>query len=63
MPAGYRGFGPDVPAVGDVDQIVGAFSEFAEMGYTDVIVRNLVGDPRAALGCIERLAEVGESVG
>jgi alkanesulfonate monooxygenase SsuD/methylene tetrahydromethanopterin reductase-like flavin-dependent oxidoreductase (luciferase family) len=61
--AGYRGFAPDVPIVGNVEHVAGALSKFAELGYTDVIVRNLVGDQRAALGCIERLAEVRERVG
>lgn len=60
--AGYRGFAPDVPIVGDVETVAEAFLELAEMGYTDVIVRNLVGDQRAALGCIERLAEVRERI-
>jgi alkanesulfonate monooxygenase SsuD/methylene tetrahydromethanopterin reductase-like flavin-dependent oxidoreductase (luciferase family) len=60
--AGYRGFAPDVPIVGDVETVAGAFSELAELGYTDVIVRNLVRDQRAALGCIERLAEVRQRV-
>lgn len=60
--AGYRGFPPDVPVVGDVEAVAAAFRELAEIGYTDVIVRNLVSDQSAALACIERLAEVRERV-
>ncbi len=32
------------------------------MGYSDVIVRNLVADQAKALGSIERLAEVRKRV-
>lgn len=60
--AGYRGFAPDVPIVGDVDAVADALREISEIGFTDVIVRNLVSDQAAALGCIERLAEVRERV-
>lgn len=31
---------------------------FADMGYTDIIVRNLSADQHEALASIERLAEV-----
>jgi len=58
--AGYRGFAPDVPIVGDAETVAEAFRELGEIGFTDVIVRNLVADQRAAVGCIERLAAVRE---
>lgn len=58
--AGYRGFDPDATIVGDVDTVAAAFREYADMGYTDVIVRNLVSDQQQALACIARLAAVKE---
>ncbi len=48
--------------VGSVEEVSEAFLELAEMGYTDVLVRNLVGDPDAAVACIERLADVRNAV-
>ena len=56
--AGYRGMSPDTPIVGDVETVATKFNEFAEMGYSDIIVRNLVADQAHALACITRLAEV-----
>jgi len=58
--AGYRGFDPDALVIGDAERSAARFRELGEMGYTDVIVRNLMQDQRASLGCIERLAEVRE---
>jgi len=58
--AGYRGFAPEAPIVGDVDRVAAACTELAEMGFTDVIVRNLVAEQSQALDCIARLAEVRE---
>lgn len=56
--AGYRGFDPDATVVGDVESVAAAFQAYGEMGYTDIIVRNLVSDQAHALASIERLAEV-----
>jgi hypothetical protein len=61
--AGYRGFAPDVPVVGEPAAVAQAFAELAELGFDDVIVRNLVSDQAAALACIERLAGVRERLG
>lgn len=61
--AGYRGMSPDTPIVGDAQSVAAKFVEYAEMGYSDIIVRNLVSDQAHALGCIERLAEVKRLVG
>ncbi|MEZ4867231.1 MAG: LLM class flavin-dependent oxidoreductase [Caldilineaceae bacterium] len=55
---GYRGFAPDATIVGDVASVAAAFQEYAAMGYTDIIIRNLVADQEKALACIARLAEV-----
>jgi alkanesulfonate monooxygenase SsuD/methylene tetrahydromethanopterin reductase-like flavin-dependent oxidoreductase (luciferase family) len=56
--AGYRGFPPGATVTGDIDSVSAAFAELAEMGYDQVLVRNLVPDQRASLATIERLAEV-----
>jgi len=56
--AGYRGFAPDATIVGDAAQVAEAFQALADMGFTDVIIRNLVTDQAKALACIERLAAV-----
>ena len=61
--AGYRGFDPDATIVGDAEQVAAAFQELAEMGYSDVIIRNLVTAQEKALACIARLAEVKKLVG
>jgi alkanesulfonate monooxygenase SsuD/methylene tetrahydromethanopterin reductase-like flavin-dependent oxidoreductase (luciferase family) len=60
--AGYRGFAPDVPVIGDAEQVGQAFRELHDIGFTDIIVRNLVPDQSDALACIERLAEVRDRV-
>jgi len=54
--AGYRGFSPEALVVGDVVQVAASFRELAAMGYSDILVRNLVPDPGRAVACIERLA-------
>ena len=56
--AGYRGFDPAAVVIGDAESVAAAFRELADMGYSDVIVRNLVADQKHALASIERLAEV-----
>lgn len=55
---GHRGFPPEACVVGDVEQVAAQFQELAELGFTDILVRNLVRDADAALACIERLAAV-----
>lgn len=56
--AGYRGFDPRALVSGTVDQVAESFGELADMGYTDVLVRNLTGDPDRAVACLERIGEV-----
>lgn len=56
--AGYRGFPPGATVVGDVEQVANHFAQLGQLGYSDIIVRNLVPDQAKALACIERLAEV-----
>ena len=57
---GYRGFSPEALVIGGVETVADAFFELADMGYTDVIVRNLMSDQAAALRCIENLAHLRE---
>lgn len=58
--SGYRGFDPAALVIGGVETAADRFRELGEMGYTDVIVRNLLQDQAASLRCIERLARVRE---
>jgi hypothetical protein len=44
--------------VGDAERVAAAFRDLADMGYTDVVVRNLVSHPEKAVACIERLGDV-----
>jgi alkanesulfonate monooxygenase SsuD/methylene tetrahydromethanopterin reductase-like flavin-dependent oxidoreductase (luciferase family) len=61
--AGYRGFSPEATIVGDVEAVAKAFSDLAQVGFTDVLIRNLVPDQNKALASIARLARVKELVG
>lgn len=58
LDAGYRGFDPSACVVGGAESVAAEFRRYASMGYTDVIVRNIVEDQRASLASIDRLAEV-----
>ena len=60
---GYRGFDPDALVIGDVSEVAARFDALAELGFTDVLIRNITRDQREALGCIERLAAVKEALG
>jgi alkanesulfonate monooxygenase SsuD/methylene tetrahydromethanopterin reductase-like flavin-dependent oxidoreductase (luciferase family) len=56
--AGYRGFRPDAITTGSVEQVVERFRAYADMGYTDVIVRHLAEDQGEVLASLERLGAV-----
>lgn len=58
--AGYRGFQPEACTYGSARHVADRFAAYAEMGYTDVIVRHLVDDQRQVLRSLERMAEVRE---
>jgi alkanesulfonate monooxygenase SsuD/methylene tetrahydromethanopterin reductase-like flavin-dependent oxidoreductase (luciferase family) len=58
--AGYRGLDPHAFVYGSVEQVAARFRELADVGYTDVIVRQLASEQSDALASIERLAEVSE---
>ncbi len=55
---GYRGFDPSACTYGGPETVAAAVREYAEMGYTDVIVRHLAEDQGEVLESYERLAEV-----
>lgn len=60
--AGHRGFPPEALVVGGVAEVAASFRRLAEMGYDQVLVRNLVPDQPQALGCIERLGAVRDAL-
>lgn len=61
--AGYRGFSPEAVIIGDAEAVAKVFNELAGLGFTDILIRNLVPDQSKALACIARLAKVKELVG
>lgn len=56
--AGYRGFAPDATIIGDVTAVADAFLTLGQMGFTHILVRNLVPIQAHALASIERLVRV-----
>jgi len=61
--AGYRGFAPEATIVGDAETVAGAFADLAQLGFTDILIRNLVPDQDKALACLARLAKVKTLIG
>jgi alkanesulfonate monooxygenase SsuD/methylene tetrahydromethanopterin reductase-like flavin-dependent oxidoreductase (luciferase family) len=59
---GYRGMDPQALVFGSVAEVADQINALKELGYTDVIVRNITSDQAQALACIERLAEVSQAV-
>lgn len=57
---GYRGFSEASLLAGSVAEVADSLAAYAEVGYSDVIVRNMSADQGQALATIERLAEVRE---
>ena len=55
---GYRGINPDALVYGNVESVADQLRTLQQMGFTDVIVRNLSSDQSEALATIERLAQV-----
>jgi alkanesulfonate monooxygenase SsuD/methylene tetrahydromethanopterin reductase-like flavin-dependent oxidoreductase (luciferase family) len=60
--AGYRGFRPEAITYGSVAEVIDRFAAYADMGYTDVIVRQLAEEQSDALGSLARLAEVRDAL-
>lgn len=59
---GYRGISSEALVIGDVAGAVEQLAALGELGYTDIIVRNITADQSQALATIERLGEVAQEV-
>lgn len=55
---GYRGFDPQALMIGDFQTVAQQMQEFEDLGFTDIIVRNLHRDPGKALESTRRLSKV-----
>ena len=62
LEAGYRGFDPVSTVVGGPERVAERFAGYAEMGYTDVIVRHLADQQEEVLASTARLAGVRKAV-
>jgi alkanesulfonate monooxygenase SsuD/methylene tetrahydromethanopterin reductase-like flavin-dependent oxidoreductase (luciferase family) len=58
LTAGYRGIDTSALAVGTVSRVVDLLGAYADLGFTDVIARQIASDQTDALASYERLAEV-----
>ena len=54
----YRGISAEALIAGSVDEVAEQFRTFAEIGYTEILVRHLTNDQPKVLGSLERLAAV-----
>ena len=59
---GYRGMPAEAPIAGSIDEVAEQFRTFAEIGYTEILVRHLNNDQPKVLGSLERLAAVRTSL-
>ena len=59
---GYRGFDPEALVIGDVSNVSDQLATYAELGFTDVLIRNITSDQGQALATIERLGRVREQL-
>ena len=55
---GYRGIPTEALIAGSLNEVAEQFRNFAEIGYTDILVRHLTNDQPKVLGSLERLAAV-----
>ena len=55
---GYRGIPAEALIAGSVDEVSQQFRSFADIGYTDILVRHLTNDQPKVLGSLQRLAAV-----
>jgi alkanesulfonate monooxygenase SsuD/methylene tetrahydromethanopterin reductase-like flavin-dependent oxidoreductase (luciferase family) len=55
---GYRGFDPSVLVYGGVEEVTSKMRGFAQLGFSDMIIRHLVDDQSQVLASFSRLAEV-----
>ena len=58
MDAGYRGFDRAAVAYGDPDGVAEQLAPYAEMGFTDIIIRTMTAPPEAAVRSVELTGEV-----
>jgi alkanesulfonate monooxygenase SsuD/methylene tetrahydromethanopterin reductase-like flavin-dependent oxidoreductase (luciferase family) len=54
----YRGMPAESLIAGSVDEVGEQFRIFADIGYTEILVRHLTHDQPKVLGSLERLAAV-----
>lgn len=59
---GYRGIDPEALVIGDVSAAADQLAAYAELGFTDVLIRNITADQGQALATIARLARVREQL-
>ena len=62
LAAGYRGFAPGVCVVGGPARVTDELRQFADLGFTDVILRHLANEQDEVLASYERLAPVRVSL-
>jgi alkanesulfonate monooxygenase SsuD/methylene tetrahydromethanopterin reductase-like flavin-dependent oxidoreductase (luciferase family) len=55
---GHRGFDLTALCVGTPDEVAAQFAHLRELGYTEVVTRQILDDQAAAVASIRRLAEV-----
>ena len=60
--AGYRGMSDETVVLGDAETVAEQLSAFAELGFSDVIVRCLSRDQNTAVATITQLANVRSSL-
>lgn len=60
---GYRGFDPEALIIGDAASVAASFQAIADIGFTDIIVRNLHHNSEEAIASTERLSLVREKLG
>jgi alkanesulfonate monooxygenase SsuD/methylene tetrahydromethanopterin reductase-like flavin-dependent oxidoreductase (luciferase family) len=54
----YRGMPAEALIAGSADEVAEQFRSFADIGYTEILVRHLTNDQPKVLGSLERLAAV-----
>jgi hypothetical protein len=55
---GYRGIPAEALNTGSAEEVAEQFRSFAELGYTDILVRHLCNDQPKVLGSLALLAAV-----
>jgi alkanesulfonate monooxygenase SsuD/methylene tetrahydromethanopterin reductase-like flavin-dependent oxidoreductase (luciferase family) len=59
---GYRGMPAEALIAGSVDEVAEQFRAFAEIGYSDILVRHLTNDQPKVMSSLNRLAAVRAAV-